>query len=221
MINAYEPELDNLIDPYFVTLTRVTCDKSELNNRILEMEDAWRLIYLQTKKAKFKREHNNQPFKGIRKMECTVRPGGKFHFHYHVIIQGEEIAKHLLNQWTKRFTDSNWIAQDMRKADKGSYKELFKYFTKVTYKSKITNYRALDTVFKALRRKRVFQAFGGIKKASEEIEETLSTQEIDETLEDMFYKWNPYQNDWFGTQTGQALVDEEIPEALKKLFLEK
>ena len=70
-------------------------------------------------------------------------------------------------------------------------KKLFKYFTKLTTKEqKTTDYERLNLIFTALKGKRTFQTFGGLKAISEDLEDELMSQEIDLGTETKIYKWN-------------------------------
>lgn len=215
LINGYLPQLKGLFNPVFVTLTLPTCSERYLPARVKEMQKAWRTIYKRSMRVKYKKNHTK--LQGVRKAECTLRPDGKYHYHYHIIMNGWAEAEWLVGAWLKYFPEANRKAQDVRIANEYSFKELFKYFTKLTSKtnSKI-NYRRLDVVFRALRGKRTYQAFGGIRQQEEEDFDPL-TAELDlEGLEDKIFKW--VDEDWFGKSTGVALINKPIPERVKKII---
>lgn len=210
LINGYKPQLEKLTDPYFVTLTRPTCSEQELPYQIKRMSKAFRQI---------KNRKRMRNVKGIRKAECTTRPNAQYHYHYHIIIEGKENAEYLIKSWLELNPESSIKAQDMRKADCSSMIELFKYFTKLlaTDKSgerKMMSYKRLDVIFRALSGKRIYQPFGGLSIVSEEIEE----QELEATREvaQQIYQW--LQNDWYGTEEGDALTNYEPTDKLIKLL---
>lgn len=210
LINGYKSQLEKLTDPYFVTLTRPTCSEQELPSQIKRMGIAW---------AKIKDRRRMRNVKGIRKAECTTRPNGQYHYHYHIIIEGKDNAEYLIKSWLELNPDSNIKAQDMRKADCSSMIELFKYFTKLLAKDKAGNrhmmdYKRLDVIFRALSGKRIYQPFGGLTMISEEIEE----QELEATREvaNQIYQW--LVNDWYGTEEGDALTNYEPSQSLVKLL---
>jgi len=65
------------------------------------------------------------------------------------------------------------VGQDVRKADKGSLAEMFKYTTKIIGRKKGSMdvyIRPLDIILRALYRRRCFQAFGIVKMVSEDVE---------------------------------------------------
>ncbi|MDM1514470.1 protein rep [Myroides odoratimimus] len=215
LINAYLPQLEELFQPVFITLTLPTVLGSELGMRIAEMEKGWRDIYKNTKQGKYKKTY--QIFKGIRKAECTIRPGGLYHYHFHFIIDGWAEGEWLISQWLKRFPEANRLAQDIRFADEFSFKELFKYAFKAEVKSgSKTNAERYDLVFNALRGKRTYQAFGGIKAIEEDFDEDDLTDAIVlEGMANRIFKW--CTDDWYDKESGNALVGLAIPEKVKKL----
>lgn len=210
LINGYKPQLEKLKDPYFVTLTRPTCTAEELPWQIKRMGIAWR---------KLKHRKSLQQAKGIRKAECTTRPDGLYHYHFHIIIEGKENAEYLIKSWLELNPDSDRKAQDMRPADCSSMIELFKYFTKLLAKDKaghrhMMDYKRLDVIFRALSGKRIYQPFGGLSMVSEEIEDEnlKATREIAEQV----YQWL-YQ-DWVGMDYGDLLTEYEPSQSLIKLL---
>lgn len=210
LINGYKPQLEKLKDPYFVTLTRPTCTAEELPWQIKRMGIAWR---------KLKHRKGLQQAKGIRKAECTTRPDGLYHYHFHIIIEGKENAEYLIKSWLELNPDSDRKGQDMRPADCSSMIELFKYFTKLLAKDKAGNrhmmdYKRLDVIFRALSGKRIYQPFGGLTMVSEDIEDEdlKATREIAEQV----YQW--VMNDWYGTEEGDALTNYEPSQSLVKLL---
>lgn len=215
LINAYLPQLEELFQPVFVTLTLPTVEGEELSMRIDEMEKEWRLIYQSTKKAKYKKGY--QIFKGIRKAECTIRPGGLYHYHFHIILDGWAEGEWLIGQWLKRFPQANRLAQDIRFADEFSFKELFKYAFKAEVKSSSkANAERYDLVFNALKGKRTYQAFGGIKAIEEEFDEDdLEGGIVLDGMANRIFRW--CTDDWYDKADGNALVGLSIPEKVKKL----
>jgi hypothetical protein len=214
-INAYFPQLSKLFDPVFVTLTLPTCTGDELPGRIKEMESEWRLIYQNTKKSSYLKKNN--VFKGIRKAECTIRPYGMYHYHFHIILNDWVQAEWLVAQWLHRFEKASHKAQDIRFADETSFKELFKYAFKSEVKTSNENAKRFDLVFNALRNKRTFQCFGGIHQIKEDFEEdelVNGIQLIGQANE--IYKW--CDEDWYRKSDGLGLVNKPIPQKVRDLI---
>lgn len=199
LINGYEPTLKQLENPYFVTLTKQTVSGNALPNSAEFMGKAWRQILTS-------REGRRMKIKGVRKAECTERPNGHYHYHFHVIVEGQNEADWLVSKWLDSMGNlADRKAQDIRVADQGSMIELFKYFTKLTKKGKreLIDFKRMDVIFNALRGKRVYQPFGGIRPVSEEIDEVQS--ETYDFLEQIEQVWNWDANDWIN-DVGQCLT---------------
>ena len=215
LINAYESQLKQLNDLHFVTLTKVTVTEEELIDSIKLMEKVWSTIM----RSRYNRKNK---VKGLRKAECTTRIEDKYHYHFHIMIEGKENGNWLISEWLRLMGDkADKKAQDIRKADEGSLKELFKYFTKVTLQDKSTgerklaDFRRLDVVFRAMRGKRVYQPFGGLKMVSEELE-NIEAQEF-EQLEEAEKIWTWRGTDWID-EFGECLTGYEPSEDFKKIF---
>lgn len=216
LINAYFPQLEKLDQPVFITVTLPTCPGEELPKRIENMEKSWRLIYKKTAQVKYKKINN--AFKGIRKAECTIRPNGMYHYHFHLILNDWAQGEWYISQWLKYHPEADIKAQDIRFADEFSFRELFKYAFKAEVKSNSNeNAKRYDLVFRALRGKRTYQAFGGIKAIEEEFkDEDLTNGIILEGMCNSLFKW--CSDDWYERSTGEALVGLPIPEKVKKMI---
>lgn len=217
LINGYGPQLKGLNEPYFVTLTAPTVPAEELPDRIALFGKSFIQIVNSHRGRKMK-------MKGIRKAECTVRPKGLYHYHFHVIIGGKENAEFLVKRWLEIVPGALPQSQDLRPADEGSFIELFKYFTKLVVKDKrtgmreIVDYKRLDIIFQALRGKRTFQPFGGLKAVSEEIDE----EELEANIlisADSIFKW--IMDDWVNLETGECLTGFKPSDSLKRLIDEE
>ena len=215
LINEYLPQLETLFNPVFVTLTLPTIEGEELPERIVEMEKAWRAIYNSTKQVKYKRTHDI--FRGIRKAECTIRPNGHYHYHFHFIIDGWAEGEWLIGQWLRRFPSADRKAQDIRFANEFAFRELFKYAFKAEVKSgSKTNAKRYDLVFNALRGKRTYQAFGGIKAVEEDFDEDdLTGAVVLEGMANRIFKW--CTDDWYDKATGEGLIGLAIPDKVKNM----
>lgn len=215
LINAYLPQLEQLFQPVFVTITLPTVPGEELPERIAEMEKTWRRIYKNSTEIAYKKKNNL--FKGIRKAECTIRPNGMYHYHFHFILNDWAQAEWLVSQWLKRFPEADRKAQDIRFANEFAFRELFKYAFKAEVKSNNkTNSKRYDLVFSALRGKRTYQAFGGIKAIEEDFnEEDLTNGIVLEGMYNKIFKW--CVDDWYEKGSGEALVGLGIPKKVKNM----
>jgi len=205
MIEKYYPVIKSEIeDPYFVTLTIPNVQGQRLrqvfDNEILNFRRISEKIRIRDKVK----------LKGIRKLECTYNPErGDFHPHGHILIEGEKSARLFLNEWLKHYPKANEYAQDIRPADDDSILELLKYVSKLVDKKDYSrkdgmveiriHAEALDTIFRALYRRRVYQGFGIRLNLNEDIDE-LQSEVYDEILsgEDV-WRWEQESSDWVST----------------------
>lgn len=199
---------------YFVTLTKRTVNGNDLPDSIVLMNKVWKNI-LDSKVNRMLK------IRGIRKSECTIRPDGTFHYHFHVIILGKENAAWLINAWLERLDDySVREAQDMRILDNNGYKEIFKYFTKLTTSDKsgkksLYSGKDMDTVFRAMYKRRVYQPFGGLRKVTEDVD-IVSVSEFTHLVnEKNIYTW--VEEDWYNLD-GIELTGYRAPDVLKEMF---
>lgn len=220
LIRQYSDPLKTLEKKQFVTLTVPNVSGENLPETINKMYSAITRIRKNLTKT------YKQKMEGIRKFECTFNPVRvDFHPHYHMILAGgEEVAENVINLWLGQFPEANRKGQDFRIADDNSIIETFKYFTKLlpsqkdkTANSKVSPY-ALDTIFRAMNGKRVFQSIGikGVKEEKEEEEMELKAQQY-EGVEEKITNWIWVNNDWFDLDSGEALTNFEPSENIKRL----
>lgn len=215
MIQGYGPQIGKLTEPYFVTLTAPTVTEEELPDQMKAFQARWRAI------TKDRYWRKNKP-KGIRKVECTIRPEGKYHYHWHIIIDGKKHAEWIVAQWLQRCPEASGLAQDIRPVRQGEYLEIFKYFTKLIAQDKSTgkrfiDFKRLDAVMVAMRGKRVYQPFGGLKRVQEDnLEDDLQSVEVPKDYHAL-WKWATgigYVNE----ETGEVLTgDYELPKWVEAL----
>jgi hypothetical protein len=211
LINGYSEALENLENKQFVTLTIPNVTGDQLRTSILLMNKNIRLIQDNRRKQK------KPLIKGIRKLECTYNvEKNNFHPHFHFIVEGEQSANDLVNEWLSYNQDANIKAQKVVPAT--DCKELFKYFTKLTSNAgkkfhngtKVVDEwhypEAIDIIFTSIIKLRIIQPMGGLKMVSDNIDE-LKSEIIDgETLEikeKELYLWNGVN--WFSPYTGEML----------------
>lgn len=220
----YSQPISEMGSPFFVTLTLPTVGTEELRERMSQMEQAWRTIYKRSKDKKIQAFKDGLLLKGIRKVECTLRPDGKFHYHFHFILDGWNNAEWLRGMWLKTFPKASPLAQDVRPADKGAMMELMKYATKMSVKTlSETDFQKMDTVFQAFKGKRTLSTFGGLKSKKVSEEDFTIESQIDEDLQlrlgntESVWKWNQDIFDWVNPETGELLIGEDLPEKIKKI----
>lgn len=215
LIKGYGAAIDSMIDPRFVTLTVPNVPKEELRAEIRRMISEFRKI------QELRRKHKKPLIRGIRKLEVTYNPDlQNFHPHFHFIVEGEAAADELIQAWLDRNTTADKRGQDQREAKNPI--ELFKYFAKLTSKSKSDTIiikagkmvrieysypEALDLVFQAIEGTRIIQPIGGIKYIKEDIEdlETVVVEDLDQDQALWIYQ----ERDWVNVYTGELLTGYE------------
>ena len=206
MIEKYYPVImEEVQDRQFVTLTLPNVQGQRLRQVIKEM-------ILNFQRIKHKMLVRDQvKIKGIRKIEVTYNPSrNDFHPHFHLIIEGKDQAKQLLQEWLIRYPKAVDQAQDVRPADHNSIIELLKYTAKLIHKDDYTKLddgrieigihaQALDTIFQALYRKRTYQGFGIRVKLNEDVSELESEvfEEITSNID--AWTWEQDTSDWIST----------------------
>jgi hypothetical protein len=208
LMNKYEPVFEAWKnDMYLVTLTVVNCTKDNLHSTVNEMFDIFTKVKNKLRKRYKKAEIPK--FEGVRKFECTSNRKDDFHPHFHLIVKGKKAAKDLLSEWVKVANKSNILTrnkdnetcnragQDIRKADKNSQKELFKYFTKIISSSddsKNVYLDRLDAIFRVMRGRRVFQNFGFFLKDYKDVS-VLKEIEGEEIPDDLLFAFELDNNE--------------------------
>jgi len=206
MINQYYPIIrSELPDLYFTTLTFPNVKGENLRQAISDMISDFQKI------KDLIRKMDKIEFKGIRKLECTINLILRnYNPHFHFLINGREPAELLQKYWLLRYPQAYHKAQKIVKADDGSIIELLKYTTKLINKDDYTKLengqiqmkihpKELDTIFKALYRKRTYQPFGISLDLNEDVSE-LKSEVYEEILADIdVWKWNQDNSDWVST----------------------
>lgn len=123
-------------------------------------------------KKKYFREANGVK-KGlvwIRSIEAhpSISDVERVHPHLHNLVEGLEYANWIMARWLEFFPEAKRAAQNLKLADKGSLKEIFKYMGKPTQKRSgrydLNELKTVDLIFRALKGKRLIQTSGAIKK---------------------------------------------------------
>lgn len=215
LINGYLAPLEALKDSQFVTLTKPTVYAHELEKTIKDMIKAFRRIIDRIRKRGIL-------INGIRKLECTVRPLGRFHPHFHLIVENKDHAELIRAEWLKEYSTADIKGNHIKPCDDRSIIELMKYFTKLLPSKKNedrTIYASkLDTIFRAMIGQRVYQPFGNIRKVKESIEDIISEDLQDMNAKNAVYVWNQKIHDWYDLETAEIL-SHYIPNEKDKSFI--
>lgn len=218
-INRFKPAFEKLKEPMFLTLTAPTVEADKLTEEItIRLAQFSRAV--KTLKQYLRRSGKPDQIQIIRKLEVTYSKG-KYHPHFHCIVEGAENAKNILKYWMQTRQDADKEAQNIKTANIGSLNELFKYTTKLVFgqkgEKKLYPAQVLDTIFQSLSTRRTFQTYGNLEQAIEEVEE-YQTQGFNIAPETQSYVWiNDYKN-WLNQETGELIVDSPNYKDLESIF---
>jgi len=215
LINGYLPQIKQMKEKYFVTLTIPNVPESQLSFFINDMTKVFAYIT-----DHCFRRIEKQKFVGLRKLECTYNEErNDYHPHFHVLCFSEYQAQTLVDYWLQFYSDAVSIAQDIRPANDDSVMELFKYFTKTAVKDKKTNKisvnaKMLDVIFRAMVGRRVFQNYGGFKKVSEDIDDIYAVEVTDLVYKNDLWIWDDC--DWINN-SNEKLTEYDPNESFREL----
>ena len=191
---------------YFVTLTAPTCKERQLRATIDRRIKAFAKV-----KDSMRKTYGIK-LNGLRKLECTYnRDKGKYHPHFHFLVQGYREAVLMRDLWLNQFRDASIKAQDIReikvtKDDASNLIEVFKYATKGIVKD-TEDAHAEYHILRAIENKRIFQTFGELKKTRITDIEQTETKRIDWTPpKTEIFAFEPKCSDWTNAQ-GERLVN--------------
>jgi len=214
MLNHYGPVLEAWPEPYFVTLTRQTVPVELLGDTYVKSLSKFNAVKDSMRKSR------TAPLKlvALRKTECTFNvTDDRYHLHYHVITATANMAYRLRDGWLSRHPVelANPRAQDVRRVDDRSLKELFKYATKLVTKGRDARRQyvppgALDNIFQALRGKRLLQPIGfkvptPVLEAETDFDTTGGIPALTRLGEKILWDWVQDATDWVDFTTGEVL----------------
>jgi len=161
----YEKLIEN-DDYYLGTITHKNCDYDNLRITIDRMRKKMKSI--RKSYLKYCKANRIKYPSGIIKVEITYnRDNRTYHPHFHILTDSEDYLIYTVNAWTKHFGQNALeYLQDIKKADKNSILEIFKYFVKIIWNDKETNeikYIPPKELFKitfATRGLHFYQSFG-------------------------------------------------------------
>lgn len=232
LTQKYIPKIEEWIREggvYFVTLTIPNMIASRLRESIEFMQKTVTKIQGCIKKRA--QRAKEKPVEGLRKFEVTYNAkSDTFHPHYHIIIQGKENAESFVDQWLKHTKQVGSLehCQDVKQANLGGGRELFKYFTKIVSSKKTSQGQqirriyteAVHTIFESIKGVRTFQSFGfKLLKADAPKDNELYDFDLSiEESEQENYIWNQKLSDWFSTSTGENLSGYRASKGMKDII---
>ncbi len=169
---------------------------------------------------KLENTHNPAPLDGVREM----------HPHFHFVVKTARMATLMVDLWLAAFPDAVRCAQKIVPADATVVHELFKYFTKLVAKrghadgstaTELADPDALDIMFRAMRRRRVFQPIG-FKGLAVDEEEPIPDDEIEAGIRTRLgepgtaWYWSQDRLDWLNA-AGVALAGHDPGNRFREL----
>lgn len=213
---AYAPELATWKDAQFVTLTLPNVPANRLHSTVREILNAVRRI------ANNVRRTDGLSWRAVRKLEVTYnRQRRDYHPHLHLLVQGNATAHQLVARWLATFPTANAGAQKVVPCvGANAMAELFKYLTKQAVKDENGDLtappaRALDTIYKSVRKLRTIQAMGfKVSRLADVVQDEDATLTLDASTpapaartEPVEWEWSPALTDWIDFTTGEVLAD--------------
>lgn len=219
-INRYVPvfeEWDQDGGVQFVTLTVPNCEGEDLRGTLGEMLHQLKLCRRQLRRTR------GLEYKAVRSIEVTYNSNnGTFHPHFHIAVCSRSAAIALRDEWLKRWDEASRAAQDVTAwdGDTGSLKELVKYPTKLmttTEGKEQPDPEALDTIFRALKGKHLFEPVGfQVADYHEDLDPSVDLDEFEDQeaviaafhrpRENVVWMWDADAHDWVDHETGECLT---------------
>ena len=173
-VNQYYDILHEVMkQPHFVTLTIPTIEARKLKSGIDNRIKAFRDIVKNLKKT------YGITFDGVRVMESTFTKG-KYHPHFHVIVDTLELSELIVSLWLDKFPRANRKAQKILRigTSKSDLLEVFKYSVKETLEH--LTY-PLYVMYKAFHNRKTVVPYGAIRKGLKKVvkDEVETTKDID------------------------------------------
>ena len=226
IINKYYPILRHWNHAHFLTLTIKSIPAKELDRYADGLHTVLRKII--AKHRKRNQRGKGPKLVGVRSFECNFNPKKRtYNPHFHIIVQTEEMAKILREEWMKIFPRKyvHPVAQSLRpvKNIERDLIEIIKYGSKIftepdlKLKSKrnVSRYvyiSALDNILTMMSKRRIFDRFG-FNCSTDAISTPIS---VEFNLKE--WKYEPHVGDWVREATGDLLVNYDLPKQLISLL---
>jgi hypothetical protein len=154
-------------NPFHVVLTVPTIQcktHRDLSTAIELRNNTWKILRINIKKQ-FKTN-----ITGFKITEITYRPDNYYHIHYHLIVDGEEEAKSIVDYWLRLNPNANEKAQfcGAFNHNENAIIEVMKYVTKFYVrnskgKPSLADGDKANFIFEALHRKHTLALFGKLR----------------------------------------------------------
>lgn len=225
-INAYLPQLKEMGDPQFLTITRRNVPGENLRDEISQLIKL-RIALMHAEKM-YRSRAGLGKVQALWKLEVTYNEArNDYHPHFHAILQDSDSAGRTLARWLSLKENSGKVSELGQKVkpvqDENAARELFKYFTKLISKDKSTGQfkiydpLALDCIFQAMRQRQVYTPYGMKKPKEDYLNKTIDGLNLNPDF-DYFFLWNQKIADWVEQETGELLTGNTPSEKIKSIF---
>ena len=226
LINKYNPIIKKWEDPHFVTITVKSCKAHQLDAYFKNLQNTFRKI-----KEKYKKKElrgTGIKLVGIRSLESNYNPVKKtYNPHFHLIVANEEMAKIIVSEWYSRSKKGyvNLEAQNIQRIWDLEKKllEIVKYGCKIftepnekTEENTTSSYiyiKALDTIYKAMKGKRLFERFG-FNNPKNDAKEPINNKASNNAK---YWEFELKNNDWLNNSE-EVLTNYKIPSRLSAIL---
>ena len=228
IINRYYPIMKDWEDPQFLTLTVKACKASQLKGYINSMLKTFQKITEKYRK-RFQRGKGSK-LVGVKSLESNFNPLKKtYNPHFHIIVQEKWMAEVIVKEWlarSKKGYAAPWCQKIIPVNNlETSLIEIIKYGSKIftepdlKKRAKETEtahiyLKALDTILKAMKGKRIFDRFGF------NAPKIIAKENFPAKLLSNFTEWE-YCNksfDWINSATGELLTDYKVSSHLNSIL---
>jgi plasmid rolling circle replication initiator protein Rep len=229
MLNRFLPVFETEFkDPYFVTLTTPNVKGIYLKSDVDYYLKTYGNLVRTIKQGLKRKGQKPQDFKSVKKLEITWNNRtDTYHPHLHILVNSKTQAEEIRRLWLRSNTDAVMDAQNIKQADQGSLKELFKYITKLTYNDPISGKKVLyptkvlDTIFQSIHGRRTFETYN-IPDVINEENKIPSTENLEDITpqepKTYIYETVPYWN-WYEINLGTPLTNYQDQKEIDQIFL--
>jgi len=168
MMNAYAPQINEIKDLYFVTLTDVNVKADDLKDEVKRFGANWTKMRNRISRHNKRNPDKAYELSGIRTIECTYNwKDETYNPHAHILVSSKATAERIVQFHLEYHPTADKGGQNIKKADKGAIVELFKYIAKGLTNDSYSA-QVQDTIYTSFKGRNQYYPFGSIKKTVNE-----------------------------------------------------
>jgi len=213
LIDGYAQIVETWTDPALVTLTVPNVHLDDLRETVRDMAYQFKLTVKQLRRA-------GMDVRAVRVTEVTGKSVDSVHPHFHLLVSNMDVGRAIVQAWGHRYPKTVRAAQDVRTADTGSLKELFKYLTKLSDPQ--LDPKLLDGILSSMWGLHLVRPYG-FRLSSDPMDDEAFDQlvpvnvEFKRIGENVLWIWHDEIGNWIDYTTGDTLVDAVPPFGLSGL----